>query len=103
MLARSTDFRKSVRRWMHRDAEIAFKSRAEPIHCTIHDMSDGGARISLRHPVTLPPILTLVLFKNSAQRNCKVVWTDGRFVGVKFTSEWFGAKLSERPKVRVEA
>ena len=78
---------------------MTYKGREQPIRCVIHDMSDGGARISLEAgPGALPRAFTLVLLKDCLQRNCGVVWTDGRFFGVKFISEWFGAKLSERPR-----
>jgi len=84
---------------MHREAYVTYKGREQPIHCVIHDMSDGGARISLETgPGALPRAFTLVLLKDCLQRNCSVVWTNGRFFGVKFISEWFGAKLSERPR-----
>lgn len=89
---------------MQRRAQITFKDRGQPVHCVIHDMSDGGARLSLEPAAAeLPHIFTLVLFKDSLQRNCRMVWTKGRFVGVKFVSEWFGAKLSERPKFKADA
>ena len=78
---------------------MTYKGREQPIRCVIHDMSDGGARISLEvGPGALPRAFTLVLLKDCLQRNCSVVWTNGRFFGVKFISEWFGAKLSERPR-----
>jgi hypothetical protein len=33
----------------------------------------------------------LVLFRDgSVKRDCQVMWTDGRYVGVKFTSDWYG-------------
>ena len=99
MQARFAESRRNARRWMHRDAHVTYKGREQPIHCVIHDMSDGGARISLEAgPGALPRAFTLVLLKDCLQRNCSVVWTNGRFFGVKFISEWFGAKLSERPR-----
>ena len=80
---------------------MTYKGREQPIRCVIHDMSDGGARISLEvGPGALPRAFTLVLLKDCLQRNCSVVWTNGRFFGVKFISEWFGAKLSERPRLQ---
>jgi hypothetical protein len=99
MQARFAENRRDARRWMHREAHVTYKGREQPIHCVIHDMSDGGARISLEAgPGALPRAFTLVLLKDCLQRNCSVVWTNGRFFGVKFISEWFGAKLSERPR-----
>ena len=103
MLARSSESRRSVRQWMQRRAQIAFKDCDQPVRCVIHDMSDGGARLSFEPPLpALPHIFTLVLFKDSVQRNCRVAWTKGRFVGVKFVSEWFGAKLSEAPRYKAD-
>ena len=86
---------------MQRSAQVIFKGLDQPSRCVIHDMSDGGARLSLEPlPAKLPHIFTLILLKDSVQRNCRVVWADGQFVGVKFVSEWFGAKLSERAKFK---
>lgn len=83
---------------MNRGAQIAFKGHEKLVPCTIHDMSDSGARISLDVPLkVVPRIFTLVLFQNSVQRNCRVVWVNGRLIGAKFVSEWFGMKLSQRP------
>jgi hypothetical protein len=99
MQVRAPENRRSARRWMCREAHVTFKGREQSIRCVIHDMSDGGARISLdAGPGALPRAFTLVLLKDCLQRNCSVVWTNGRFFGVKFISEWFGAKLSERPR-----
>jgi hypothetical protein len=99
MRARFAENRRDARRLMHREAHVTYKGREYPIRCVIHDMSDGGARISLEAgPGALPRAFTLVLLKDCLQRNCSIVWTNGRFFGVKFISEWFGAKLSERPR-----
>jgi PilZ domain len=97
MLARSRESRKSLRRWMRRDAHIVFKTHGQPIRCVVRDLSHGGARLSFTvGSAALPNTFTLVLFKDSIQRDCEMVWTDGRFVGVRFTSQWSGTKPSER-------
>lgn len=86
-----------MRRWMRRDAHVIFKAHEQPIRCVVHDLSNGGARLGFTvGSAGLPSTFILVLFKDSVQRDCEMVWTDGRFVGVRFTSQWFGAKLSER-------
>jgi PilZ domain-containing protein len=96
MLARSRESRKSMRRWMRREAEVILEPHKLPIRCVIHDLSNGGARLSFTAPLRdLPRSITLVLFKDSVQRDCEIVWTDGYFIGVKFVSEWFGTKSSE--------
>ena len=97
MLARSRDSRKSARRWMRRDAQVILEAFEQPIRCTVHDLSDGGARLSFAGPLAdLPRAFTLALFKDNVQRDCEMVWLNGRFVGVRFISQWFVTKSSER-------
>ena len=81
---------------MRRDAHLIFEGHKQAICCVIHDISNDGARLSFTAPLAvLPRTCTLVLFKDSVQRDCELVWIDRRFVGVKFISQWFGAKSSE--------
>ena len=97
MLARSRESRKNVRRPMRRDAQVVFEGHEQSIGCIVHNISNGGARLSFTAPVAvLPGTFTLVLLKDSVQRDCEVVWNDRGIVGVKFVSQWFGAKASER-------
>lgn len=81
---------------MRRAAELAVSGKGDRIRCRILDMSDGGARLAVYVPVpTLPRTFTLVLFKDaSLQRNCEMVWTDGRYIGVRFVSKWYGPRSS---------
>ena len=97
MLARSRESRKNVRRQMRRDAQVVFEGHEQSIGCVVHNISNGGARLSFTAPqVVLPRTFTLVLLKDSVQRDCEVVWNDRGVVGVKFVSHWFGTKPSER-------
>jgi hypothetical protein len=86
MLRQPREKRKTVRRPMRRAAEVILGAHTPPVRCVIWDMSNGGARVAIAHPLTdLPRTFTLVLFKNaSVQRNCEVVWIDTRYVGVRF-------------------
>jgi PilZ domain len=88
MLARSREARKTVRRFARRAAMLTFDGQRPPVECVIWDISQGGARLAVALPLAdLPHHFTLNLFKDgSVQRKCNVVWTDKRFVGVKFTS-----------------
>jgi PilZ domain len=78
--------RKSPRHPMRRAAEVVLSMDEPPVHCVVWDMSDGGARLAIAHPLdSLPRTFTLVLYKDgSVRRNCEVAWTDTRYVGVKF-------------------
>jgi hypothetical protein len=85
---------------MRRKAEAILGPHKLPIRCLVHDLSNGGARLSFAAPLPdLHRSITLVLFKDSVQRDCEIVWTDGYFVGVKFVSEWFSTNSAERGSV----
>jgi hypothetical protein len=75
---------------MRRGAVVVLKNAHTPLPCVIWDMSDGGARLAVACPnAQLPRTFTLVLTKDAnVRRSCEVVWTDSRFVGVKFVSDW---------------
>src|SRR5580704_3815895 len=96
MLARSRESRKSTRRWMRRKAQVIFEGQQQCVGCVVHDISNGGARLGFMGPLpNLPRTFTLVLFKDSVQRDCELVWSGRGVVGVKFVSQWFGTKSSE--------
>jgi PilZ domain len=96
MLARSQESRKNVRRRMHRDAQVVFEGHEQSIGCVVHNISNGGARLSFTAPLAvLPRTFTLVLLKDSVQRDCELVWNGRGVVGVKFISHWFDTKSPE--------
>ena len=82
---------------MRRHAHLLIEGHEQSISCVVHDISNGGASLSFTAPLAvIPCIFTLVLLKDSVQRDCEVVWNDRGVVGVKFVSHWFGTKSSER-------
>lgn len=78
--------RKNRRLGMRRYAEVVTGPHEAPARCVIWDISQGGARLAVARPVmTLPPRFTLHLDRGGrVQRKCEIVWTDARFVGVRF-------------------
>lgn len=86
MLLRRPDQRKAKRRPMRRSALVAFAAVGKPLPCVVWDMSDGGARLAIACPTAdVPHEFHLILTKDgSVRRNCELVWTNARFVGVKF-------------------
>jgi len=89
MLAQKRGYRKQRRRPMQRSAAVVLQAAWTPVRCVIWDMSDGSARLAISYPIAeLPCSFTLLLTKNaSVRRNCEVVWTDQRFVGVRFVPD----------------
>jgi hypothetical protein len=90
MLARKREYRKRRRQPIRRAAAVALQAASTPVRCVIWDMSDGGARLAIARPTAeLPHAFRLLLTEDGrVRRNCEVVWTDDRFVGVKFVSDW---------------
>lgn len=90
MLAAKRDYRKHRRQPMRRAAAVVLQAAGTPVRCVIWDMSDGGARLAIAHPAAaLPRTFSLLLMKDAGvRRTCEVIWTDGRFVGVRFISDW---------------
>ena len=88
MASRRREDRKSPRRYTRRAATVSLGADKPAVPCVIWDISDGGARLAIGHPMAdLPRQFTLNLFKDgSVTRDCEVVWSDARYVGVKFTS-----------------
>ena len=78
--------RKARRLQMRRYGEVVTGPREPPLKCVIWDISDSGARLAVARPImALPPRFALHLVKGGqVQRKCEIVWTDTRFVGVKF-------------------
>jgi hypothetical protein len=88
MLARSPEQRKTARRPARRAATVSFGENIPPITCVIWDISDGGARLAIARPMAdIPRYFTLRPYKDGTIKwSCEVVWTDTRYVGVRFTS-----------------
>lgn len=91
------DERKGKRRPLRRAAMVSFGQAGTAVPCVIWDMSDGGARLAIARPIAdVPRHFMLLLTKDgSVKRVCEVVWTDTRYVGVKFVSERLTPRVLE--------
>jgi len=79
------ELRKKPRRQFHYNAKILIDKKTPPIACTIVDISESGARLSLERDEELPQTFVLLLTVNGgARRHCRVVWRTGLTVGVAF-------------------
>jgi hypothetical protein len=76
--------RKDRRRTMHYTASIVLGDNGG-LPCAILDVSDSGARLELEVPAAVPDRFQLVLSGNGTpRRDCRVIWRDGKLVGVTF-------------------
>jgi hypothetical protein len=87
-----SELRKSRRKQFHRPASVLLAEDSPPRSCTIEDISDTGARITLECDGDLPEEFTLLLTANGAtHRRCRVVWRTGLTVGVQFPARTPGS------------
>jgi hypothetical protein len=78
---------KTFRRPPQRAAKLSFGKDGSSLNCLVWDISEIGARLGVEQSL-VPHHFTLSLFKDCrVQRDCEVVWSDKRFVVVKFTEQ----------------
>ena len=78
------DKRKARRRIIHHTASILLEAE-QTLPCSILDVSDTGARLESTRPDAVPDRFGLLLSENGQPRRlCRVVWRDGRQIGVTF-------------------
>ena len=54
------------------------------VDCTVRNMSDGGAALDVTRGTLLPPRFRLSIKADDFMARCRVVWNDGRRVGIAF-------------------
>jgi PilZ domain len=67
-------------------AEIIVSAKQPPIRCTIIDISEGGAGVSLGDGTTsgIPPSFELVIEGDPMRRACRATWRQPHALGVEF-------------------
>jgi len=79
------ELRKKSRRQFHYNARIFIDKKTPPITCSIADISESGARLSLERDEELPETFVLLLTASGgARRHCRVVWRTSLTLGVEF-------------------
>jgi hypothetical protein len=80
--------RKYVRRAVSYPGKIDLGGGQPMRACTLHDVSDQGALITLAQIQDLPDEFSLVLgYHGTARRQCQVVWRSDRQIGVEFVRD----------------
>lgn len=79
------DRRAFLRYEVRKDGRLLFVDRPCLVECTIRDISEDGALLSMPSVVPLPAVVLLWEEATGALHECEVKWRKGRTVGVQFT------------------
>ncbi len=66
---------------------IQIEGRATAIECTVRNISDTGAQISVHHPLQLPNEFTLSIPRRDHSSRVRIMWSRGKSYGVQFVQE----------------
>ena len=76
--------RREIRVAVNRRGLIKFGAHGQEICCTVHDLSAGGAGLSVGSAFDLPRNFSLAIDGEKDFRFCRVAWVEGRRLGVAF-------------------
>ena len=81
----NNDRRAFPRHEVRKDGRLLFVDQPCFVECTIRDISEDGALLSMFVSVPLPTLVLLWEQQTGAIHECEVRWRKGRTVGVHFT------------------
>jgi len=76
--------RREIRASTNRRGAIRFGASGQEMPCTITDLTTQGAGLSLGTTFGVPRVFQLTIDGEKSNRHCRVVWADGRKLGVSF-------------------
>jgi hypothetical protein len=80
--------RRTVRRTqVKRCAKIIVPRRSPVIHCTVQNITSGGACLKLANTFGVPPTFDLTFEHGRTRRACRVVWRTTDQLGIAFEGE----------------
>ena len=80
MLERRKDSRVSS----HRRGVIKFGAAGQQLPCTVEDLTMAGAGLHVGTTFGVPRVFQLTVDGDAITRHCRVIWTDGKRLGVSF-------------------
>jgi PilZ domain len=78
------DRRKDSRVSANKRGRIKFGPSGQEMPCTVEDLTAAGAGLQVGSTFGLPKVFRLTVDGDSETRHCRVVWTDGKKLGVSF-------------------
>ena len=76
------DHRTAPRKRVLKAGEIEFGGGA--IDCTVRNLSETGAALSVESPVGIPAEFNLIVLSDNVNRRCRVVWRKENRIGIRF-------------------
>ena len=70
-----------------RNAKIIVPRRSPVIHCTVQNITSGGACLKLANTYGVPEEFELTFELGRTRRRCRVVWRTNDTLGVAFQGE----------------
>jgi hypothetical protein len=70
-----------------RNAKIIVPRRSPVIHCTVQNITDGGACLKVANTFGVPQTFELTFEHGRTRRACRVVWRTSYQLGVAFKDE----------------
>lgn len=67
-----------------RNAKIIAGSRSPVIYCTLHNLTNDGACLSLASTYRLPDTFDLTFEAGRSRRKCRVIWRTPTKLGITF-------------------
>jgi hypothetical protein len=81
------DRRNVTRTRIVRSAKIIAPRRSSVIHCTVQNITSGGARLKVANTYGMPETFELTFEHGRTRRACRVVWRTADELGVAFQGE----------------
>lgn len=78
------DRRKDLRVSQNKRGLIKYGSAGTELPCTINDLTENGAGLSVGTTFGLPRVFRLAVDGEPLARHCRVIWTEGKKLGVAF-------------------
>jgi hypothetical protein len=76
--------RQDARVSTHRRGIIRFGPAGQELSCTVEDLTATGAGLHVASTFGLPRVFRLTIDDEIGSKHCRVVWTDGKRIGVLF-------------------
>jgi hypothetical protein len=76
--------RQGARVITHRRGVIKFGPAGQEISCSVEDLTATGAGLHVASTFGLPRVFRLTIDGENTAKHCRIVWTDGKRVGVAF-------------------